>query len=81
MTLLDPRGFSGVVEWSDQMSSLLEEKSKNYPRLDDLNDWQRWAQRVFCDNNPLGQNAPDPFTYPDWKEWAERLFAVADFSG
>jgi len=41
MTLLDPRGFSGVVEWSDQMSSLLEEKSKNYPRLDDLNDWQR----------------------------------------
>lgn len=79
--IIDPRGFETVTQWADFMVPLFEQTSENFPRLDDPEEWQQWAATVFGDVDPIGQDAPDPYTYDNWREWAQRLFATTNFEG
>jgi hypothetical protein len=79
--IIDPRGFDNVIQWADFMVPLFERRSENFPRLDNEDEWQQWAATVFGDVDPVGQDAPDPYTYDNWRAWAQRLFATTNFEG
>jgi hypothetical protein len=81
VTILLPQGFSDVVEWADQMTPLLEEQTANFPRLDNPEDWQRWARAVFLQATRTGEVPPDPYDYDDWRDWVMRLYSTTEFSG
>ena len=88
MSIINPDGFSDVVDWADFMTGALgffsdptNGTDNNYERLDDPNKWQEWANGVFCCSDDLGQDAPDPYAYDNWREWADRLFATSNFQG
>lgn len=86
--ILNPDGFTNVIEWADVMTGALGFLSdptggsdQNYERLDKPEEWQDWACGLFGGVDALGQDAPDPYMYDNWREWADRLFATSNFMG
>ncbi len=80
MTVLDPRYFDDVVEWSDRFA-LLYGSSEPIEKLDDPDKWQDWAVNIVGRPGTLGFNAPNPYWFNDWKEWASRLFQTVELTG
>lgn len=88
MSIINPTGFSNVIDWADQMTGQLGFLSDNeagsdpnYEQLNNPDEWQDWAMGLFGGTDRLGQDAPDPYAYDNWREWAERLFATSNFTG
>ena len=88
MTVINPTGFTNVIEWADFMSGALgfftdpeTGADEQFERLDNPDNWQSWAMGVFGGVDALGQDVPDPYAYDDWREWAERMFATTNFTG
>ena len=80
--IIDPRGFGDdVVAWTDRMTLLLERDVENMMRLDDPEKWQDWANQLWGEPDPIGQDSPRPDAFDTWQEWAERLFQTQDFEG
>lgn len=80
--IIDPEGFGDdVIAWADQMSFLVEEEVPQFLRLDNPSEWREWAMCLVGAQDPIGQDAPDPYFFSTWQEWAERLFQTVEFSG
>lgn len=73
--IVDPRPMT-VKQWTDQMTLQLSAFG-SVGRLDDENDWQRWAENVILLVNLPSLNI-NPFLFSDWKEWAIRFLQVAE---
>ena len=73
---IDPR-FMSAVEWTDQMTLLLD-KYGDTTSIDDEKDWREWA--LVANQMPAVAkvNPPDPRTFDDWREWAMLFIQTVD---
>lgn len=73
--IIDPRPME-VIEWTDRMA-LLVDKFGLTMKLNDPEDWRRWAQNVI-ELIGLSSASVNPYSYDDWKPWAIRFSQEAE---
>lgn len=59
-----------LLDWADQIALDLDSKVP-VERLNDVNDWQRWAEQFVLSVQLGGNNIPNPFVFKDWRDWAD----------
>lgn len=59
-----------LMDWADQIVLDLENKVPAQ-RLNDMGDWQRWAEQFVLAVQLGGNNIPDPYEFESWRDWAD----------
>lgn len=74
---IDPR-FMEVVEWTDRMIPIVNQKGGDVGRLEHPDQWQEWARSVILNNQKWQATVPNPYQFKDWRDWAERFLQTVN---
>mgnify|MGYP007089741082 CR=1 FL=1 len=77
MNYVDPR-FMDVVEWTDRMVPMVNQKGADVGRLLHPDEWKEWARSVILSNQKWQATIPNPYQFDDWREWAERFLQTVN---
>ena len=72
--MIDPRGMSGVEDWSDSVNfDLWTRFGITIRQLDHPDLWRHWAFHLIQSAQLARFNPPDPRGFDNWLDWAERF--------
>lgn len=67
-----------VVEWTDRMIPIVNQKGGDVGRLEHPDQWQEWARSVILNNQKWQATVPNPYQFKDWRDWAERFLQTVN---